>query len=110
MSLSKALDDILNESEKVIASEAIGLHTDLLVLSSGAMKKTGHFNRSFDIRRKGKMKWTISNSADYASILANGRRLVGGRYYGSVSWQGGLSPMLEKTNNDITRRLDKIRK
>lgn len=110
MTPKQALDAIMAESEKVIASEAIGLNTELKIIAGGGMKKTGNFQRGFKIERISKLQWRISNPVEYSSILAGGRRFVNGKYLGSINWAGGLSPMLEKTSNDITRRLDGIRK
>jgi len=53
--------------------------------------------------------WLIKNSADYATILARGRRFVSNKWQGSLDWSNGLSPMLAKSNKDMQRKLDAIK-
>ena len=103
---TEALTKIEKESEKVIASETTKLYTSLLQVSP---VDSGYFRSSWFMRKINKLNWRISNSTSYASILAQGRRNVDGQFYGSIQWAGGLSPMLEKTNNNLNRRLNGIR-
>ena len=99
---SEALAKIEKDSEKVVDNEALKLYADLKLISP---IDTGFFKGSWKIDHKGTMKWTISNNAEYADVLARGRR--GNR--GSKQWEHGLSPMLQKTDKEIQRGLDAIR-
>ncbi len=103
---SLALDQIELELTNIVKSEVSDLYADLKATSP---RDTGHFSRSWSMMPTGKMSWRITNSADYADILARGRRFVNGRYEGSLQWQHGLNPMLQKTNNNIERRSNAVR-
>ena len=45
---------------------------------------------------------------EYATILFNGRRLVGGKYEGSEQWPEGGLVMLAKFNIELTAALNRI--
>ncbi len=64
---------------------------------------TGHFKASWSMEQEGELTWTISNSAEYASILWLGRRHVGGRWYGSLQWKTSREPLLERLKYDLER-------
>ena len=70
---------------------------------------TGHFFRSFKDPVKNGFNWTIINTADYAPVLARGRRTIGGKAYGSEKWSNGINPMLKKLEADIIEATDKIK-
>ena len=103
---SEALAKIEKDAEKLIDKEATTLFTDLETLG---VRDTGFFEGSWRLTHIGVMRWRISNNAEYAIILARGRRTINGRAYGSKLWANGLSPMLAKTDKNIQRGLDAIR-
>ena len=61
-------------------------------------------------KRVGKWDWKIQLKAKYSTILWNGRRKIGDRYYGSEKWSGGGEPILRKLENDIIKRCDNVSK
>jgi len=106
MTPSEALEQIVREQEQIVKSETEFLYLDLKIISP--IGETGNFRRSWTKYKKSRLSWKIHNSANYASILARGRRFVNGRYEGSIQWQHGLSPMLQKTSKNIERRNNAI--
>ena len=100
--------------EDIFEDEVVKLHNDLIDVGE-AVRDTGNFKNSFSpIMHPSRYRWVIENDAhsvggfDYASILARGRLYVNGRWYGSVHWPKGLTPMLRKTARNIKRRVDAL--
>ena len=92
----------------IIEDEVIQLHNDLIDVGE-RIRQTGNFKNSFSqITKHSNWQWEISNEAPYASILARGRLKVGGRWYGSVGWAKGLTPMLRKAERNIKQKSDRI--
>jgi len=106
ISPSEALDMIVADSKKVIAEEAIGLKASLVI---AAPVDTGHFKAGWQIKKINDLHFQIYNPVEYSSILWAGVRFVNGKKYGSEQWALGGSPMLEKTDLSITRRLNNIK-
>lgn len=106
MTPSEALDAIERDLTNIVKSETSDLYSDLKTTSP---RDTGFFVGAWSMYPTGKMSWKISNSANYADVLARGRRFVNGRYEGSLQWQHGLEPMLQKTSNNIERRSNAVR-
>ena len=106
MPIASALTSIMDTAEEIIASEALALKADLVVV---APVDTGTFRNAWKIDRVSRLEWRISNRMEYASILFAGRRTVDGVIRGSVQWPGGGDPMVEATNNSIERRLGRIK-
>ncbi len=101
-------EDVNDEIEEIVEEEVVQLQNDLIDAGQ-AMWDTGNFKNSFaPLRKHSAFHWTILNDADYASILARGRRNVGGRMYGSEKWAGGIAPMIKKLEDNIERRTDVI--
>ena len=105
---------VLNEAKKeafeIIEDEIVSFHNNLIDAGQ-AVWNTGNFKNSFSpIMRITPTKWRIENDASYASILARGRRLVNGKWYGSVKWAGGVMPMIEKLKINVERKTNAIRR
>jgi len=108
---TQALTKIEKELIAIVRSEALGLMSDLVDTSP---VDDGHFIASWSFKKNNanqfkNMKFTIRNKADYADVLARGRRFVNGRYEGSLQWQNGLAPMLQTTSKNIERRSNAVR-
>ena len=111
---SEGLADIISQSDEVITDEAKTLFADLKLISP--VGDTGDFKRSWAIRvqNRSPLSIRISNSVEYADVLARGRRKLPNFYgtiqwYGSHQWPNGLSPMLAKTNKNIEKAMEGIR-
>ncbi|RLA68954.1 MAG: hypothetical protein DRG09_06925 [Epsilonproteobacteria bacterium] len=106
--LNIAFDIVDDEIREIVEEEVIGLHNDLIDAGQ-AVWLSGNFKNSFaPVIKKGDFEWRIENDADYASILARGRRLVNGRMYGSEKWARGMDPMIAKMEDKIEKRTDAI--
>lgn len=118
----EAYGKIVDDAEELIGREAQAFFTRLYNASPVYQPKDnpetgykdprrgGHFKASWRAPvKKDSVTWLISNTADYAIILAAGRYMALGRMYGSIQWRGGLNPMLQYTSNKITRGLDAIK-
>ena len=107
MTPEEGLNEIMKDAEQIIGEEAHSFYTRL---KQASPVDTGHFKISWRAPvRLSKYKWRIRNVASYASILSTGRYHALGRWYGSLQWAGGLTPMIMFTNNQIQRRLDAIK-
>lgn len=108
-SIKVEFDIINDEISDIVEEEVFNLHNDL-VDKGKDVYDTGNFERSFaPIQKLGTYSWKILNDASYASILARGRRMVGGRAYGSLKWAKGIDPMLSMFNKTIEKRTDALR-
>ena len=108
--LTLAFDELTEEMNDIIGQE---VHTffGLLKKKGWDVRDTHFFFRSITAPiKKSKWEWQIQLKAKYSTILWNGRRKVGGRYYGSKKWSGGGEPMLRKLENDIIRRTDNVQR
>ena len=106
--------ELNKQVEDIIEDEIVMLHNDLIDVGE-RVRDSGNFKNSFSpIQKNSGWSWSIENDAHsednfyYASILARGRLNVAGKWYGSYKWAKGLTPMLRKTERQITRRADKI--
>ena len=102
--VSLAFEKLTDDISEIIEEETIQLHNDLIDVGE-AVRDTGNFKNSWlPIRKHTPFKYTLRNSAEYASILARGRRFVGGRWYGSVKWYEGITPMLKEFEKNIEKK------
>ena len=125
ISPSEALDMILEESKKVVAEEAIGLKASLVIASPVGAPETwknqagarwavangyvgGTFKGSWQIKKINDLHFQITNPLEYASVLFAGYRNVNGGI-GSKQWMDGGDGLVQKTDNNITRRLNNIK-
>ena len=99
---SEELEQIYKEQMKIVDTLVVQFFSDLQKSSPVA---TGAFRQAWDIDKVKDAEWKISNNMEYATILFDGRRMVGGRYFGSEQWAEGGYPMLEKLNRELERRL-----
>ena len=100
---SKALNKIMSEAMGIVKNEAFILQGNLIETSP---IDTGHFKASWQpLQQIGRYTWRISNTAEYATILAVGRHAP----YGSLQWSNGLAPMLQKTSINIESRVKKVK-
>ena len=104
MTPTEELEQILSEKDKVIGQAVVNLFSDL---QKASPVQSGAFRGAWDLD-SGEMKWTITNNMEYASILWEGRREVGGRMLGSEQWPEGGDPMMQKFDNDLQTQLNKI--
>ncbi len=110
MTPEEGLDAIMSDSALVIKRSALALHSDLIRV---APVDTGYFKSAWRIEQRGAYVWRIGNNADYATVLARGRRRFtnfsgNNQMFGSTQWAEGLSPMLQKTDKEIEEALDAI--
>ena len=104
MTPSEELNSLISKKDRLIAEKVSNFYSDLVKASP---VDTGTFRASWDLQ-KSNYKWTISNNAEYASILFGGRRLAGNKMIGSEQWQEGGEPMLQRFENDLQRNLDNM--
>jgi len=102
---TQALSALMDDVEDIIDKNVKILYVNLVRASP---VETGNFRRSWDLN-KGISSWTISNTAEYATQLSGGRRLINGRYYGSIQWSAGLGPMMLRFTKKLKRELGNIR-
>ena len=106
---SDALETLMKQSERVVAEESYALYADFKLASP---VDTGMFKQSWVLSKKSGqsgLAWTIFNPLEYASILYDGRRKVGGRKYGSDQWPNGGEPMVQNTDITITQRIKRLK-
>ncbi len=103
---SEAMRRMNNDIEKVVREESLSLYASLIAVSP---VDTGYYRSSWSFHKITKLSFKLSNSVNYASILARGRRYVDGQMRGSIQWPEGLAPMLLKTNVEMKRKFDAIR-
>ena len=103
----EGLEQIEKEAKKIAHNQAKALYKDLIHTAPvyqytgnvpSKQRQGGHFKKSYSIMKITTWHTKIINTASYADVLARGRRIVGGRFYGSIQWRNGLAPMLKKTN------------
>lgn len=104
-----AFEELTKELDIAIGRE-VAKFNNKLTQKGRDVWDTGHFFRSFkDPVKTGTYDWRITNTAEYAPILARGRRPLGDKMAGSEKWSGGLNPMLAKLEADIIKETDKIK-
>jgi len=102
-------EKMTKEIDQIIGEEVHNLFNDLKQKGED-VHDTRHFKNSIMSPRKTSYGWVIHMKAKYSSILWEGRRQIGNKFYGSVNWFNGGAPMLQKTANDITREVDNVRR
>lgn len=107
MTLSAELDKINAEIEQAISLLVIKFFADL---QRQAPVDTGTFRSAWKIKRTNRLEWEITNNMMYASILWDGRRMIGKSFKGSEQWPGGGEPMLLALNREIKLATDKIKR
>ncbi len=112
MTPSEGLKNIIIDINKIVDDEVLNLYKKLVKTSP--VGETGAFRRSWNISEgyittNASKDWTISNFQEYATILAGGRRFVNGKMQGSIQWSAGITPMLQKTFNNINRRTNNVK-
>ncbi len=100
MAITQEFDYEVGRDMDKVQDLVTGFAADLFMSSP---VDTGHFKASWSTEKKGNLSWTIENNAEYASILWLGRRYAGNQYYGSLQWQQGGEPMLERLKYDLER-------
>lgn len=105
MTPSEELALIMKKQEKIVAKYAKRLLRELV---KKAPVDTGTFKSAWSIESKGDMEWRISNNMEYASVLFDGRHLVGNKWYGSDQWPEGGHGLLEQINNELEKELKAI--
>jgi len=104
-----AYEEMTKEIDQIIFDEVKNLRNDLKDIGE-KIRITRNFKNGIMATRKTNYGWVIHMKAKYSSILWAGRRPVGNRWYGSLGWYEGGAPMLEKMGNDITRRVNDVRR
>ena len=102
---SEALAKMQQDIKIVIAEVVQGL---LAELTANTPVDTAQLKGAWNISKKDDYSWVLSNNMEYASIIFEGRRLVAGKYYGSLQLVDGIDPILEKWNDILQNRLDKL--
>ena len=112
--ITEALHDIVTESNTIIKVEAKKLFSNLIATSP--VGDTGDFKKAWviDTIKVKPIYIRISNSMEYADVLARGRRKLPNfkgtiQWYGSHQWYNGLAPMLLKTNAELNKRLKGVK-
>ena len=104
------LDSLTDEMLDMVEDEVFILHNKLLDAGQ-AVWLSGDFRNGFaPVERLSDTHWIIKNDVDYASILANGRVNVGGRWYGSIKWEHGIDPMLAKMEETINAKQSRMKR
>lgn len=106
MTLNAAFDKFEADIYRIVAEEATLFFSKL---QSASPVDTGTFKGAWQIRKLRDTEWEISNGVMYASILWDGRRLVGNVTRGSEQWPQGGAPMLLEANRRIEQRLSQLR-
>ena len=107
--LTVEFDIVSDEIAEIVEEEVIELH-NRLIDAGQAVWLTGNFKNMFaPVIKMSAYSWRIENDADYADILARGRRQVGGRWYGSTKWSEGLDPMIAEMVKNIEDKANAIR-
>jgi len=104
-----AYEEMTKEIDQIIFDEVKNLRSDLEDIGE-KIRVTRNFKNGIMATRKTNYGWVIQMKAKYSSILWAGRRTIGGREYGSLGWYNGGAPMLEKMGNDITRRVNDVKR
>ncbi len=102
--INKEIDKVVSEIDEVVDRVAQDLLSELITVTpvqTGALKGAWYIEESND-------GWIISNNMEYASIIFDGRRIVGGREYGSKKLPAGISPILKKYDLIMQQELAKI--
>jgi len=81
-SVSFEFEKLTEELELIIQDEVVALQSELIVIGE-KIHVTRNFKNSWtDVKKLGDMSWEFFNKADYASILARGRR----GQHGGLGW------------------------
>lgn len=107
MTLTASLDALVDDAQKVIGEEAVSLFAQLQFSSP---EDSGTFKASWSIKQDSKWEWAINNPMTYASVLWDGRRMVGNRMEGSEQWPEGGDPMLVATNRRLQEKLASLKR
>jgi len=105
MSFSAALDELVRKQKRVVDEIASDLFSEL---ESVTPVDIGILKGAWDLEET-LSGWRISNNMTYAEVIFDGRRQVGGQWYGSESLPDGLTPILKKYNILLQQRLDNIK-
>ena len=107
MGLMDEFNDIIRKEEKVVASVAIDLHSELKKITP---VDTGVLRQSWTAPVKVSDGWTFSNTqSKYGEIILGGLRTINGKTYGSKQLPLGIDPTLEKTELELQRKLKAIK-
>lgn len=116
MTPSAAIEEIIKQKTKILATETTNMFNELERKSPvGTPESTGikgYVGGSFKDAWEQKKTidgWQISNSMEYADILADGRRFVVNKWVGSEQWREGLSPTLLKYDIIIRSKFNQIK-
>jgi len=101
----EALKSLEAQSDLAVAVVASDLFSELIKVSPvdvGTLKGAWSLEKTKD-------GWRISNNMGYSSIIFDGRRKVGGQWYGSEQLPKGIDPILSKYNRVLENLLDRIK-
>jgi hypothetical protein len=99
------LNYLMREQKRVVEEVASDLLSELIGITP---EKTGQLKGGWDLEETSN-GWILSNNLIYASVIFDGRRNVGGQWYGSESLADGLTPTLKKYNIILQDKLDRIK-
>lgn len=105
MTPSEAVQAIVKAKERILAKNVADLFAELLKKSP---VDTGAFRGAWRLEKTSK-GWTIYNGMEYASILWDGRRLIGQQWFGSEQWPEGGEALLLWYNNKIEDEFKRIK-
>jgi len=71
-------------------------------VDTGTLKTAWEFHKVGD-------GWLFSNNMNYASFIFNGRKVIDGKAIGSLQLPDGVFPILQRHNNELSRRLEALR-
>ena len=100
-----AFEKLTDDISEIIEDETIQLHNDLIAVGEEIHVTRNFKNSWLPIQKHTPFKFTLHNKAEYASILARGRR---GRY-GSKKWADGIAPMLKQFEKNIEKKAEHVR-
>ena len=105
MTPSEAVEEIRKQQTKILSREVTNLYSELQTKSP---VDTGTFKGAWQLE-KVVGGWKITNGVQYATILADGRRFVLGKWVGSEQFPEGIAPILAKYNIIIANEFKKIK-
>jgi len=105
MTLSQELNYLMREQKRAVDEVASDLFSELEAITP---VDKGTLKGSWDLEETPN-GWILSNNLIYASVIFDGRRQVGGQWYGSESLPDGLTVVIKKYNIILQDKLNKIK-
>jgi hypothetical protein len=108
MSLSKDFDDFIKEFEDIKDASLLDLQSELI--DRTPVGDTAMLKGAWTLEPVNGGGWLLINNMEYADFILNGRRVVNGKQLGSLQLPDGVSPILQRYNENLEDKLARIKR